>query len=345
VIKMNRKNNTIDLLRFFASGWVVLFHLNQQTFNTHNSYLSFSALGFLGVPIFFVISGYCIGIASQHSVSSFDFIVKRFFRIFPAYWFSLFVTVFCIGVRIIVHGANDVTVFPRSGGGILATFFILTSPFSKVTTINWVYWSLTIEIFFYLITAFSIIKKGSLFCIVIMVFMALLTFIPGIDDTPGLFFLKHWSPFGMGIALFQMHINRGRNFYFFTGLLILNMTSLFLNHVAFYNIVSIITLGMITISIYIRDLPPNYFSKLGDFSYTVYLIHVPIGVYLICLLKTRFIVERPVLDIFFDVSVLILMNYIAHFIYYWVELPAINYGKSITKNKNYFRLKKFGLMP
>ena len=68
----------IDALRALSVIAVILFHLNPDTFY----------LGFLGVDIFFVISGYVISnsIYEQQILqkkSIIQFYIKRFKRIFP----------------------------------------------------------------------------------------------------------------------------------------------------------------------------------------------------------------------------------------------------------------------
>ena len=56
---------SLDLWRGLACLWVVLRHVASESFAANRAVAAvpgfgFMALGYLGVPIFFVISGYCI---------------------------------------------------------------------------------------------------------------------------------------------------------------------------------------------------------------------------------------------------------------------------------------------
>ena len=84
----------IDGLRFLAVTAVILYHAEISFIN-----VSPFAGGFLGVDIFFVISGYLIGklIYNQTRSGNFSvisFIVRRLRRIYPA----LFIMCFVVGI-------------------------------------------------------------------------------------------------------------------------------------------------------------------------------------------------------------------------------------------------------
>lgn len=84
---MNKKqlNLNIQQLRGVAVAAVVLFHLN----------LPFAKTGYLGVDIFFVISGFLMAmlygnITTTGSIK--NFFLKRSVRLLPAYWFTIVAT-------------------------------------------------------------------------------------------------------------------------------------------------------------------------------------------------------------------------------------------------------------
>ena len=188
-MQMGERNYTIDFLRLIASSWVVIFHLNEPLEGVDNFYGNLSKLGSLGVPIFFVISGYCIALASHYSKSSLDFLVRRFFRIFPMYWASLLIVIVCVLLFTVLFGQNSITQLPKSPWDVTATLTLLTSPFSSVQTVNWVYWSLTEEIFFYLVIGLALcFQVRTRLCLLMLVSM--LSFFPEMHNVPGLFFLR-----------------------------------------------------------------------------------------------------------------------------------------------------------
>ena len=57
-----------------------------------------------------------------------------------------------------------------------------------------------------------------------------------------------------------------------------------------------------------KPLKNNIFSRMGDFSYSVYLLHVPIGIYLLGFIKNMPVVQHSiVLNILCDFSLLLLI--------------------------------------
>lgn len=86
----------VDLLRFFAASLVVLNHFgifawNAPTMATSARWIAFPAFvpaswfGWVGVEIFFVISGFVIAASAQHATPG-GFVKKRIIRVAPALW-------------------------------------------------------------------------------------------------------------------------------------------------------------------------------------------------------------------------------------------------------------------
>ncbi|RYZ24760.1 MAG: acyltransferase, partial [Chitinophagaceae bacterium] len=269
---MSERNYTIDLLRFIASSAVVLFHLNEPFAYVPNAYRDLAKQGWLGVPIFFVVSGYCIAMAAGHSKNPVDFFVRRFFRIFPSYWFSLLVVIGCVGFQVFYFGQNSVTVLPRSFKEISATLFLLTAPFSTIQTTNWVYWSLTVEIFFYLVIGLSLFLRKS-FRPYAALAISIAALFPSLSKIPGLFFLSEWAAFGIGFSLYQVSKRKNISYPDVLILLVNSANLLFLEHYGYYAVTGFLTFSCIAISVFYKDLPRNLFSRAGDYSYSVYLLH------------------------------------------------------------------------
>ncbi|MBK6903857.1 MAG: acyltransferase [Saprospirales bacterium] len=77
--KMNNRIQWLDALRGVASVGVVYFHLNEGIPDHNSVYLKIIGFGWIGVPVFFFISGYCISIIVKKPISTLEFVVKRFF--------------------------------------------------------------------------------------------------------------------------------------------------------------------------------------------------------------------------------------------------------------------------
>ena len=88
----SRRLYQIDLFRFIAALMVVLFHYTFRGFIASSSILEFPLLGFLfkygylGVDLFFIISGFVIYMSIEKS-NVYGFVKSRIARLYPAYWF------------------------------------------------------------------------------------------------------------------------------------------------------------------------------------------------------------------------------------------------------------------
>jgi peptidoglycan/LPS O-acetylase OafA/YrhL len=93
---MNRAPG-LDLLRAFAIAWVMLFHAWAMLSTSyaidawHQPFAAFQSYGWMGVDLFFVLSGYLIGtqvlkpLSKGLSFSFADFYLRRAFRILPVF--------------------------------------------------------------------------------------------------------------------------------------------------------------------------------------------------------------------------------------------------------------------
>src|SRR5881394_93905 len=88
----------VDLLRFFAAMSVLLFHYCFRGYAADGmSVMPYPTLapvakyGYLGVDLFFMISGFVI-LMSVSSGSLRDFFVSRVVRLYPAFWVCCTIT-------------------------------------------------------------------------------------------------------------------------------------------------------------------------------------------------------------------------------------------------------------
>ncbi|WP_197169376.1 acyltransferase family protein [Novipirellula galeiformis] len=226
---------TLDWVRGFAALWVFAFHYSFSTrfVETFPRLHEFFQLGHLGVPIFFVVSGFCIASAvagtRRRGSGVRDFAWRRFRRIYPTFWFS-------IGVVISIPLVMEMLSFFKSGefasldpevtsNGWLSYGVVdwlglvtLTKVFSpdegiralhvKFNTINAVYWTLAIEVQFYMVAAIAVFKRVSFPWLIVLV-----TCVSGIflnqfpHDRSGLF-LPYWPMFAAGTLLYFV-VDRG----------------------------------------------------------------------------------------------------------------------------------------
>lgn len=129
----------LDLMRFGAALAVVFYHFTYRPDTGQLTAISgITKFGYLGVPLFFIISGFVI-CASAHNRSPLAFAVSRFTRLFPAYW---------VGVSI-----TAITVLAIDGGGVTLTQYLanltMLNDYLGIQDIDAVYWTLHVELKFY----------------------------------------------------------------------------------------------------------------------------------------------------------------------------------------------------
>ncbi len=207
----NPHYKTLDHWRGFAALWVMIFHgfatLYDKPLNSLTGLVrSIAAPGWLGVHIFFVISGYCIGANVYKLISkngtSWDFLKNRLWRLMPTYWLAFVLTIIIGLLSSPFNKTNLLDAFPSSLQSWVGNLFLI-QPYLNVPFYLVVYWSLAVELGFYAIT-FSLllirnkINKNLAFILAIgLGFISV--FIP---DDPRLGLFKYYGEFLLGALVF-----------------------------------------------------------------------------------------------------------------------------------------------
>ena len=283
------RNGWIDVLRALSALAVVLFHLNRIPVMIPPDSLSrwWHAIwshGHWGVGVFFALSGYCLFPGWSRATGALDFIFRRGRRIFPPYWCSLLLIAGLILCVKLVTGVNDVAKLPASAHAVAATLLLLSAPVTATPTINWVYWTLSYVVAFYLLAGLvlfwpratriqALAGLHGLLCAVDFVFHP--------APVGPLFFIKHWPVFGLGLALavFAQHRRTGR-VMLLTSLLHaiwLVSTGADDTHYLAVGVVAAVFLALSQPWSFPSWLRP--LAWIGEISYSLYLVHVPIGIY------------------------------------------------------------------
>jgi peptidoglycan/LPS O-acetylase OafA/YrhL len=105
--------------------------------------------GFLGVEVFFLISGFAIGMSVWGRTVR-GFAAARVARLYPAFWVSVLLTAAVVTVLPVTTGV-PVSGVP-SPGDVLVNLTMLAEPF-EVPLVDTVYWTLWLELRFYLMIA------------------------------------------------------------------------------------------------------------------------------------------------------------------------------------------------
>lgn len=149
----------IDGLRFAAIAWVFIYHSHHYTLAGHlpsgpiaQFVNDFLLRGWFGVQLFFVISGFVLGLpfAESHlmgrsQVSLNKYFVRRVTRLEPPYLINL--TLAMLVWLLIVH-STPWPIFPHF---LASAFYVHNAVYQDGSTVNLVAWSLEVEVQFYIL--------------------------------------------------------------------------------------------------------------------------------------------------------------------------------------------------
>lgn len=128
----------LDLLRFVAAVAVVVFHYGYADLRD-SSIFYVTKLGFLGVQLFFMISGFVI-LWTAINKTALEFLASRLSRLYPSFWICVTLTAIALGLC-----GN-----PVSFRVFLANLTMVPGQLHQ-PMLDKVYWTLIVEIKFYVI--------------------------------------------------------------------------------------------------------------------------------------------------------------------------------------------------
>lgn len=290
----------IDLFRFLAAMAVVCYHFLYRGFKAGNMTLlrfdeigSYFKYGYLGVDLFFIISGFVIAFSIKH-LSLPRFLKSRFQRLYPVYWLCLILTT----VVTYYFGAPRYTV---TGGQFLANITMIQTLLG-FDHIDGAYWSLYVEMKFYLLIALFLmvnyVRKISLDSMVCMwLLISSLRFVIGgtsVYTALHHFFILDWSSYFIAGILFYRIFSRGPKTVYFLLLAYCLFLSVYTSvgrinwlqrtfHEEFSSYViggTIIGFYMLMTLVALRKMESinnSKMVKIGMLTYPLYLLHQHIG--------------------------------------------------------------------
>lgn len=293
------KNNVrfyeIDLLRFVAAMAVVLFHYMFRGYTLgdlspifYAPFDQYAQYGYLGVHLFFMISGFVILLTATKGDAT-KFVISRVVRLYPAFWAGVTVT----ALMIFFFGGELFSVsFPQYLSNLS-----MVDGFIGVTPIDGVYWTLLVEIKFYaLIFIILLLKKIEYIDWFLAGWVALLLINIAFPLHQALQFLffPEWAPYFISGALFYLMKLKGIKVQHLALLVIVSGLSLyeakgeaamlseyFSTHFNPLVPMTVISFFYLIFAMVIGNSLTKFRSawavKLGVLTYPLYLIHQNVG--------------------------------------------------------------------
>ncbi|GAB7035752.1 acyltransferase [Streptomyces sp. NPDC021749] len=321
----------LDGLRFMAALMVLGYHYltlrdgwgdDPQAFSPGLYHLA--QFGWLGVEVFFLISGFVICMSAWGRTLG-DFVKSRVSRLYPAYWVAVILTASVLTLWPCVRSADSLET-------VLTNLTMLQQGVG-VSDLDDVYWSLFVELKFYLLFAL-VVYKGVTYrrCVL---FCGLWTVAGVVAYKADTSFLSVWavapySPYFIaGIAFYLMHRFRPTMLlwaivtvefllaqHYVKGRVVMNLGDKAatahdwparIGVVMAFLLMAVIALGLFD------GVRWRWLSRAGSLTYPLYLLHMYIGFTLIALLRHR--LPAPVLLL----SIIALMLVLSYAVNRWVE--------------------------
>ena len=313
---------TLDAFRGMAALGVVLAHFTHiydllygHTFRNVNL-----VYGARGVELFFILSGFVIFFTIQNVKSPREFLIRRFIRLYPAYWICLIITFTTVSI----FGLPKMEVNWKEA---LVGLTMIQQLFG-IPPVDKSYWTLVPEFFFYLTIAAVAwagwIKKIEHLGIVWLLLSLVHTQVYHIRFV-GLFLnLDYTCYFYSGILFFLLKQNP-KNSYLWVQQIVCIAIGVFLKPdiaIAERLVIAFIYLAYILFLFdKLKFLQKRPLIYLGRISFAWYLIHQHIGYVIINALKPY--IQNHLIFI----PPILITLLIAHFITFNIEKPAMKWLK------------------
>lgn len=336
---------TVQAVRGVAALVVVAFHLTQFVEGKWGEVLWFGLFerGFAGVDLFFVISGFVIVYTSQRYIDRPQtlrtYLTKRAIRVYPIYWLTLLIMTVLMAVSLWLRpdGVGR-TIVDRWPG---PDTFLLTP---RHHALNIVSWSLSHELFFYLLFACLIVSRKLWvvpgFFLLGTLFMAF-TRQQYIDDASSNIWAYFWfnplnAEFALGALVGYGFVHHAVSKWEGIGAAILGLVWLygfgdtpnefFSERLLHYGVASMLLLIAVLIYEQLRRLNlPRWLISTGDASYLIYLIHTPLLLPFTRLLARAFPSYSAVGVPLACLALMVVVTYLSILTHRLIEKPLMHY--------------------
>lgn len=270
----------VQALRGIAALLVLIQHSYLYagfTLNLDSIFFRQFGFGTIGVYLFFIISGYII--YKKIDAHFLDFSFKRIARIYPTYFLSIvisFLLFYFFSRNTMPFFTNDLSQLLIPTGQLNGSFQIP-------------YWTLIYEVFFYAVFSLSLLSvvrnPRQSILIICVIWIALIFYslfilkveIPNASPTISqIVFAKPNLYFIVGVLL-SMSDEHKHHYLLIFGLILATLSATPFGASVRYDL-NIMLLGVTAILVFERysKYIPSLLIKIGDWSYGIYLLHLPI---------------------------------------------------------------------
>lgn len=288
---------SIDGLRGIAALLVVLFHLHGAVSRTAKDWLWgpvdwVARYGYLGVDVFFVISGFVIALSVSRALPTLGFfgrfVLRRSIRLDPPYWAAILLEV--VLLYLMVRIVPDLPVVFPSGGQVLAHLGYVQDLLGYPNIVD-SFWTLCYEVQFYgffvglvvLRAALPARLQGPILAMAAAVFLFLVSLYTRYwrpDWVPGGLAIDRWFQFFIGVLTWRAVTAPGRDLALYASWGALAGAVVLAGQPA----IQLLAIGVSALLVAISRRPSwGWFFALrpvvflGLTSYSLYLYHASIG--------------------------------------------------------------------
>jgi peptidoglycan/LPS O-acetylase OafA/YrhL len=329
--------DVIESMRGIAALGVVCYHFTHGTIPSMvpNSLSSYFIWARMGIPAFFIISGFVIPYAMYSAGYTLRdagrFMLKRLVRMAPPAWCALaLIFVFYYGALAYKGSAIEGMTWPGvAPKTIIANLFFSFNLFEVKRFIE-IFWTLEVELHFYIFIAITLpfIIKHSKNQFLLSLFFIALTTTYYIDPVKYIFFGNN-AFFIMGILLFlyRMKLITRNYFAYATGsMLMLSFIQTGLSYAA-ASLISILIIAFVRFNNPVTDF-------LGMISYSLYITHHISGTASELFLRNLYGPDpsEPLKVLMFCIYLAIAISF-AYIFYMLIEKPSLALSKKISIRK------------
>lgn len=350
----------LDIIRFLAALWVVITHyghigpyLGLTGYGPSESAIGvFLQFGYLGVPIFFILSGFVIAHVS-FDIHPSKFLANRVLRLMPAFWVCMTISLLLIATLSEAQSMDLKLWF--------ANLFLLPQALDQ-PFVDGVYWTLVLEFVFY-VWAFILLLSGIFHkhLLKICAVWLALSFINNLlleNRVIELLFITYYAgAFVSGLVMWHAKQNRWTLSHVLLMMIACASLSIGIEHLGiqaqlpnFNNQPDLLTsaacalfsISIVAAGIYGKSLPVNrsFAITLGAISYPLYLIHQEVG-YLVLQIFTDLGIS-PLDASIRVIAMAIIISYIIHVL---LETPIRLVLKAILDRVAAIISPKFHIIP